>query len=141
MASCFEVALALAEAGYVSDNELNEVTTVLVETLLATGTIKERSRAVEDKTNIEELYKAAEYTAAADEAMGNFEDEINQAEIMLEAKARQLFNEEVIITADEVIAQNAQLATTTLVEKGFVNSADRDKVVKLIAMEWSSPGQ
>ena len=138
MASCFEVALALTEAGYVSDDSLNEVTTILVETLLATGTIKERSRAVEDKANIDELYKAAEYAAAADDAMGNFEDEISQAEIMLDARARQLFNEEVIMTADEIITQNAQMATATLVEEGFVSNADKEQVVNLISEAWSS---
>lgn len=140
MASCFEVALALTEAGYVRDEQLDEVTTILVETLLATGTIKERSKAVEEKTNIEEVYKAAEYTAAADEAMGDFEDQISQAEIMLEARARQLFNEEVIMTADEIIAQNAQIATASLSEKGFVSDADKKKVLELIAKEWSSTG-
>ena len=140
MASCFEVSLALTEAGYVRDEQLDEVTTILVETLLATGTIKERSKAVEEKTNIEEVYKAAEYTAAADEAMGDFEDQISQAEIMLEARARQLFNEEVIMTADEIIAQNAQIATASLSEKGFVSDADKKKVLELIAKEWSSTG-
>jgi hypothetical protein len=141
MASCFEVAMALTEAGYIQDKDLDSVTTILVETLLATGTIKERSRAVEDKAVDEEIYSAAEYAAAAEDARGNYEDEIRQAEIMLEAKERQMAHEAIIIEADEVIKENARLATASLVEKGFVDSASADQAKRLISQAWSSSGQ
>jgi hypothetical protein len=140
MASCFEVAMALTEAGFVQDKDLDLVTTILVDTLLATGTIKERSRAVENKAADEEIYAAAEYVAAAEDARGNYDDEIRQAEIMLEAKERQMAHEAIIIEADEVIKENARLASGTLVEKGLVDSASADQVRKLIAQAWSSRG-
>ncbi len=138
MASCFEVAMALLDAGYVQDRDIDVVTTVLVETLLATGTIKERSRAVEDKAREEEIYTAAEFVAGADDAVGDFEDEIRQAETMLESKKRQMFNEEIIIEADEVIRENARLATATLVDKDLVSGADAGQVNQLIAQAWAS---
>jgi hypothetical protein len=141
MASCFEVAMALTEAGYVQDTDLDSVTTILVETLLATGTIKERSRAVEDKAVDEEVYTTAEYVAAADDARGDYEDEIRQAEIMLEAKERQMAHEAIIIEADEVIKKNARLATESLVEKGLVDGASADQIKDLIAQVWSSTGE
>lgn len=141
MASCFEVAIALTEAGFIQDKDLDAVTTVLVETLLATGTIKERSRAVEDKTVNEEIYTTAEYAAAADDAMGNYEDEIRQAEIMLEAKERQMSHEEIIIEADGVINENARLATATLVEKGLIDGASAGQIKQLVAQAWSSSGE
>ena len=140
MASCFEVAMALTEAGYIQDKDLDSVTTILVETLLATGTIKERSRAVEEKAADDEIYTAAEYAAAAEDARGNYDDEIRQAEIMLEAKERQMAHEAIIIEADEVIKENARLATETLLEKGFVDSASADQVKHLITQAWSSSG-
>ncbi len=138
MASCFEVAMALADAGYIKGGDLEPVTTILVETLLATGAIKERSRAVEDKSVDEEIYTAAQYTAAADEAMGEFEDQIEQAEIMLEAKERQISHEEVIMEADELISENARLATTTLLQKGMVDSEKSGQVSRLITQAWAS---
>ena len=141
MASCFEVAIALTEAGFIQDKDLDAVTTILVETLLATGTIKERSRAVEDKAVDEEIYTTAEYAAAADDAVGNYEDEIRQAEIMLEAKERQMSHEEIIIGANEVINENARLATETLKEKGFIDGTSADQTKQLIAQAWSSTGE
>lgn len=141
MASCFEVAMALTEAGYIEGKDLDSVTTILVETLLATGTIKERSRAVEDKVGDEELYTAAEFAAAADDARGNYEDEIRHAEIMLEAKERQIAHETIIIEADEVIKENARLATESLVEKGLVADANSGQIMDLIAQAWSSGGE
>jgi predicted secreted acid phosphatase len=141
MASCFEVAMALTEAGYIQDKDLDSVTTILVETLLATGTIKERSQAVEDRAVDEEIYAAAEYAAAAEDARGNYDDEIHQAEIMLEAKERQMAHEAIIIDADEVIKENARLAIETLVEKGLVKDASADRAEKLIAQAWSSSGK
>ena len=140
MASCFEVAMALIDGGYIGDDDLDTVTTVLVETLLATGTIQERSRAVQDKAADEDMYTAAEYDAAADDAMGNYEDEIRQAEIMLDARERQISHEQIIIEADEVIQENAMLATATLLEKGLVDSEQADQVRQLIASAWSSTG-
>lgn len=138
MASCFEVAMALTEGGFIQDKDLDTVTTILVETLLATGTIKERSRAVEDKSIEEEIYTAAEYAAAADDAMGDFTDEIRQAEIMLDARERQMSHEEIIIEADEVISENARLATATLLEKGLLDNTNADQVRQLIAQAWAS---
>ena len=138
MTSCFEVAMDLADAGYVKPEDVNETTTVLVETLLALGVIKERSRAVEDKAAKEEIYTAAEYAAAADEAMGNFEDELRQAEIMIEAKEHNEKDEAIIKEADEVIDQNVHTATSALVENGLVKSADVDQVVRIIARSWAS---
>lgn len=140
MASCFEVAMALTEAGFVQDKDLDLVTTILVDTLLATGTIKERSRAVENKAADEEIYAAAEYVAAAEDARGNYDDEIRQAEIMLEAKERQMAHEAIIFEADEVIKENARLATEALVERGLVKDAGADQARKLIAQAWSSSG-
>ena len=138
MASCFEVAMALTESGFVQGKDLDAVTTILVETLLATGTIKERSRAVEEKSVEEEIYTAAEYTAGADDAMGDFEDEIRQAEIMLDARERQMSHKEIIIEADAVIGENARLATATLVDKGLVDNTNADQVRELIAQAWTS---
>ena len=140
MASCFEVALALIDAGYIGDDDLDSVTTVLVETLLATGTIQERSRAVQDKAADEDMYTAAEYGAAAADAMGNYEDEIRQAELMLDARERQISHEQIIMEADEVIQENATLATATLLEKELVDSEKADQVRQLIARAWSSAG-
>jgi hypothetical protein len=140
MASCFEVAMALAEAGYIEDKDFDSVTTILVETLLATGTIKERSRAVEDKSTDEEIYTAAEYVAAADDATADYEDLNRQAEIMLEAKERQLAHEKIIIEADEIIKENARLATETLVEKDMIDSAKASQVRALVTKAWSSSG-
>jgi len=138
MASCFEVAMALIDGGFIRDDDLDSVTTILVETLLATGTIKERTRAVEDKTVDEEVYTAAEYVAGADDATADFEDLNRQAEIMLEAKERQLAHEKIIIKADEVIKKNASMATQSLVEQGFIEGSKADRVEKLIAQAWSS---
>ena len=138
MASCFEVAMTLMDAEYIQGDDLDAVTTVLVETLLATGTSKERTRAAEDKSRDEDLYTAAEYAAAADDAMGNFEDEIRQAEIMIEARERQLANEQVIIEADSVIKENARLAADSLIEKGLVHGATAGEVRNLIARAWSA---
>lgn len=137
MASCFEVAMALLESGDIEDKNLDEVTTVLVETLLATGTIKERSRAVEEHDKEEEIYKAAEDRAAADDARADFEDTIRQAEIMLDARDQQLRHKKVIIEADDVIAENARLATAALVEKSLIDSAKADQVRQLIAEAWA----
>ncbi len=138
MTSCFEVAMALTEEGYVSSDDLDDATTVLVQTLLATGVIKERSRAVEEKEIEEEIYTSATYTAAAQEARANFEEEIRQAEIMIEAQERKLSNEKIIVAADEVIAESARLAAETLVEKGLVDSGDSEDVRKLVAELWAS---
>ncbi len=140
MASCFEVAMALIDAEYIEDDDLDSVTTVLVETLLATGTIRERSRAVQDRAADEDMYTAAEYDAAADDAMGNYEDEIRQAKIMLDAREREIMHEQIIIEADEVIQENAMLATATLLEKGLVDSEKADQVRQLIARAWASTG-
>jgi hypothetical protein len=138
MASCFEVSMALAEGGFIQGEDLDAVTTILVETLLATGTIKERSQAVEDKSIEDEIYTAAEYTAAANDAVGDFEDEIRQAEIMLDARERKMSHEEIIIEADALIGENARLATATLVEKGLADNTNADQVRELIAQAWTS---
>jgi hypothetical protein len=84
------------------------------------------------------MYSAAEYSAAAADAMGEYEDEIRQAEIMLDARGRQLAHEEIIIEADEVIEKNAAVATATLLEKGLVDSKNGDQIKQLIARAWSS---
>jgi len=86
----------------------------------------------------EEVYTAAEYVAGADDATADFEDLNRQAEIMLEAKERQLAHEKIIIKADEVIKKNASMATQSLVEQGFIEGSKADRVEKLIAQAWSS---
>jgi hypothetical protein len=60
---------------------------------------------------------------------------------MLEAKDRQMAHEAVILEADEVIKENARLATETLVEKGFVDGAQAGRTKELIARAWSSTGE
>jgi hypothetical protein len=137
MTSCFEVAMELTDAGYLEPEKLNDATTVLVETLLAMGVIKERSRAVQDKGTNEDIYEAATYAAASSEAMADFESEIREAEIMLEAKERREREEEIIAEAEVVINNDVRKATAALVDKGFVKENDADGVSSIIARSWA----
>jgi hypothetical protein len=138
MTSCFEVAMDLNEAGYLKSEDIDTATSVLVETLIAMGIIKERSRAVQDKAVEEEIYEAAEHAAAADDARADFEEEIAHAEIMFEAKERKELHEKIIAEADTVIDDNVHTATAALVDRGLIHPSNTEKVTRIIARSWAS---
>ncbi|MFN2138524.1 MAG: hypothetical protein ACK2UK_21385 [Candidatus Promineifilaceae bacterium] len=138
MTSCFEVAMDLNEAGFLKGDDIETATTVLVQTLIAMGIIKERTEAVQRKAVEEEIYGAAEQEAAANDARADFEQEIRNAEIMFEAQERKTQHEKTIAEAEVVIDENVHTATAALVDHGLINPSNADAVTRIIARSWAS---
>jgi hypothetical protein len=128
-----EVALALVDAGYLSDADIEAATDILADALIITAAEDVEAAAMDDYNAQEDLIAEAQVWAAEDAAAGDFESVAIDKDIVDDAAEQALDDRDTVIAAEAVIDAAYTDAAAALLAAAIIDEANAEAVASLLA--------
>lgn len=133
MATYFRLAKALADAGYVSDADIQAAAAVLADALIVAVAEEIEAEAMDDYNEQEDLVAEAEVWAAEDAAAGDIEMVEIDKQIIDDAATQALDDRDTVIAAEAVIDAAYADAAASLLAAAIIDEANAEAVAALLA--------
>ena len=132
-----EIAQALADAGYLSNADLDAAAMILADALVVEEAEAIEAAAIEDHVDQEDLIAEAEVWASENAAVGDFESAEIDGEIIADAGEQELDDEDTVIAAEAVIAAAYSDAAAALLAAELIDEANLEVVAGVITEVWT----
>lgn len=133
MATYFELAQALADAGYVSDADIQAAANILVDALIIEAAEEVEAEAMDDYNEQEDRIAKAENWAAEDALAGDVEAVETDMDIIDDAAEQALADRDTVILAEAVIETAYADAAASLLAAAIIDEANAEAVATLLA--------
>lgn len=133
MATHFELAQALRNAGYVSDADVQAAADVLADALIVAMAEDVEAAAMDDYSEQEDVIAEAEVWTAEDAAEGDLDLVDIDEEIIDEAAERALEDRETVLAAETVIDAAYMDAAAALLAAELIDEAEAEAVAHMLA--------
>lgn len=133
MATYFELAQALRDAGYVSDADVQAAADVLADALIVAMAEDVEAAAMDDYSEQEDVIAEAEVWTAEDAAEGDLDLVDIDEEIIDEAAERALEDRETVLAAETVIDAAYMDAAAALLAAELIDEAEAEAVALMLA--------
>jgi hypothetical protein len=133
MSTYFELAQALAGAGYVSDADIQAAADILTDALVIEVAEAVEADAMDDYNNQEDLIAKAENWAAEDAVAGDIELVESDMEIIEDAAEQALDDRDTVILAEAVIDAAYTDAAAALLAAEIIDEVNAEAVAMLLA--------
>lgn len=133
MTTYFEMAQALANAGYVSDADIQAAADILADALIIEAAEAVEAAAMDDYSEQEDLLAKAENWLAEDAIAGDIELAEIDADIIDDAAEQALFDRDTVITAEAVIDAAYEDAAAALLTAALIDEVNVLAVAALLA--------
>ena len=128
-----EVAQALADAGYVSDADIQAAADILADALVVEAAEEVEAEAMDDYNDQEDLIAEAEVWAAEDAVEGDFESVAIDKDIVDDAAEQALADRDTVMAAEIVINAAYTDAAAALLAAALIDEANAEAVAALLA--------
>lgn len=133
MATYFELAQALRDAGYVSDADVQAAADILADALIVAMAEDVEAAAMDDYNEQEDVIAEAEVWTAEDAAEGDLDLVDIDEEIIDEAAERALEDRETVLAAETVIDVAYRDAAAALLAAELIDEAEAEAVALMLA--------
>ncbi len=128
-----DLAKALADAGYVSEADIQAAADILADALIVEAAEEVEAEAMDDYSDQEDTIAEAEVWAAEDAAEGNLESLVIDKDIVDDAAEQALEDRDAVIAAEAVIDSAYTDAAAALLAVALIDEADTEAVAALLA--------
>ncbi|MBP6469583.1 MAG: hypothetical protein KBE23_14035 [Chloroflexi bacterium] len=133
MPTYFELAQALADAGYVSDADIQAAVDILTDALIIEAAEAVEAEAMDDYSEQEDLIAKAENWVAEDAVAGHVELAEIDTDIIVDAADQALADRDKVIIAEAVIDAAYEDAAAALLAAEIIDAANVTAVAALLA--------
>jgi hypothetical protein len=133
MSTHFELAQALANAGYVSDADIQAAADVLTDALIIEAAEEVEAEAMDDYNKQEDLIAKVANWAAEDAAAGDFESVETDLDIIEDAAEQAMDDRDTVIIAEAVIDAAYTDAAAALLAAAIIDELNAEAVALLLA--------
>ena len=133
MPTYFELAQALADAGYVSDADIQAAVDILTDALIIEAAEAVEAEPMDDYNEQEDLIAKAENWVAEDAVAGDAELAEIDTDIIVDAADQAMADQDTVIIAEAVIAAAYEDAAAALLAAQIIHAANVTAVAALLA--------
>ena len=133
MPTYFELAQALADAGYVSDADIQAAVDILTDALIIEAAEAVEAEAMDDYNEQEDLIAKAENWVAEDAVAGDVELAEIDTDIIVDAADQAMADRDTVIIAEAVIDAAYEDAAAALLAAEIIDAANVTAVAALLA--------
>lgn len=133
MSTYFELARALADAGYVSDADIQAAADLLADAMIIAAAESAEAEAMDDYSEQEDLIAAAENWAAEDAVAGDIELAEIDMEMIEDSVDQALVDWDTVILAESIIDAAYMDAAAALLAAELIDAANVTAVAELLA--------
>lgn len=133
MSTHFELAQALANAGYVSDADIQAAADILMDALIIEAAEEVEAEAMDDYNKQEDLIAKVANWAAEDAVAGDFESVEIDLDIIEDAAEQAMGDRDTVIIAEVVIDAAYTDAAAALLAAAIIDEANAEAVALLLA--------
>ncbi|MGB4949206.1 MAG: hypothetical protein WBO55_00970 [Rhizobiaceae bacterium] len=133
MPTYFELAQALADAGYVSDADIQAAVDILTDALIIEAAEAVEAEAMDDYNEQEDLIAKAENWVAEDAVAGDVELAEIDTDIIVDAADQAMADRDTVIIAEAVIDAAYEDAAAALLAAEIIDAANVTAVAALLS--------
>lgn len=133
MPTYFELAQALADAGYVSDADIQAAVDILTDALIIEAAEAVEAEAMDDYNEQEDLIAKAENWVAEDAVAGDVEMAEIDTDIIVDAADQAMADRDTVIIAEAVIDAAYEDAAAALLAAEIIDAANVTAVAALLS--------
>ena len=133
MPTYFELAQALADAGYVSDADIQAAADILTDALIIEAAEAVEAEAMDDYNDQEDLIAKAENWVAEDAVAGDVELAEIDTDIIVDAADQAMADRNTVIVAEAVIDAAYEDAAAALLAAEIIDAANVTAVAALLS--------
>lgn len=133
MPTYFELAQALADAGYVSDADIQAAVDILTDALIIEAAEAVEAEAMDDYNEQEDLIAKAENWVAEDAVAGDVEMAEIDTDIIVDAADQAMADRDTVIIAEAVIDAAYEDAAAALLTAEIIDAANVTAVAALLS--------
>ena len=133
MPTYFELAQALADAGYVSDADIQAAADILTDALIIEAAEAVEAEAMDDYNDQEDLIAKAENWVAEDAVAGDVELAEIDTDIIVDAADQAMADRNTVIVAEDVIDAAYEDAAAALLAAEIIDAANITAVAALLS--------
>lgn len=136
MATYLEVAQALAEAGYLTEADVEAASTVLADALIVAESEEAEAAAMDDYSVEEDIIAEAEVWESEDAVEGDFSAAEEDEDVIADASAQEELDKETVLASEAFINAAYTDATAALVAADLIDEANAEAAAAVIANLW-----
>jgi hypothetical protein len=136
MTTYAEVAQALANAGYLTDADLEAAVIVLQDALIVAESEEAEAAAMDDYSDQEDRLAKAEVWESEDGIQGYSAEEAVDEDIIADAATQEEIDKEVVLASEAFIDAAYKDAATALLAAQLIDAANAEAVAAAIADAW-----
>jgi hypothetical protein len=136
MATYLEVAQALAEAGYLTEADVEAASTVLADALIVAESEDAEAAAMDDYSVEEDIIAEAEVWESEDAVEGDFSAAEEDEDVIADASAQEELDKETVLASEAIINAAYTDAAAALVAADLIDEANAEAAAAVIANLW-----